>query len=362
VGNQSTDLATLGNLQNQNVIPLGAFFNPDPLTGTTNPSYNITDSIKNDYRPYPNYQQVNVPSHTNWANYNAMQVSATKQRGSLVFGVNYTWAKAMGVRGNYDTGNISDPVNPHHDYGVVSYDRPQVINFNYSYQEGNKFHGLRELGWLLNGWEASGITTITSGPDLAIVNGSSNFGFSAGASYFTDSSRTTTVSIPVGASEWLGSSDYSLQPTVTCNPGANLRTKVLSGTMPSKQYANGSCFAIPEQGTQGWWNLPDVHGPAYFKTDLSVYKDIQIDDRQNLQLRVSGFNFLNHPISSFNNNNLAALNLTYADPACDKTTGAGCFYSQQAALAGMTLENAGFGYTPYKAGVRIVEFGVKYNF
>jgi len=50
----------------------------------------------NDYRPYPNYQQVDVPSHTNWANYNALQVSLNKQRGSLVFGVNYTWSKAMG--------------------------------------------------------------------------------------------------------------------------------------------------------------------------------------------------------------------------------------------------------------------------
>jgi hypothetical protein len=28
----------------------------------------------------------------------------------------------------------------------------------------------------------------------------------------------------------------------------------------------------------------------------------------------------------------------------------------------MTLDNPGFGYTPFKAGVRIVEFGVKYNF
>jgi hypothetical protein len=360
VGNQSTDLATLGNLQNQNVIPLGAFFKPDPLTGQTNTTYNIPTTIVNDYRPYPNYQQVDVPSHTNWANYNALQVSLNKQRGSLVFGVNYTWSKAMGVRGNYDTGNIADPVNPHHDYGIVSYDRPQVVNFSYSYQEGTKFHGNRELGWFLNGWEASGITTITSGPDLSNLNGSTNYSLSASASFYTDSSRNNSVGIPVGAQEWLGSSDYTLQPTVTCNPSANLRSKVLSGAS-SREYVNGACFALPALGTQGWWNLPDVHGPAYFKSDLSIYKDIQINDRQNLQLRASGFNFLNHPISSFNNNNLVALDLTFEDQ-CNKTTGAGCFYSEQAALAGMTLDNPGFGYTPFKAGVRIVEFGVKYNF
>ncbi len=303
-----------------------------------------------------------VPHHTNWANYNAIQVSLNKQRGSLVVGINYTWSKAMGVRGKYDTGNTADPVNARHDYGVVSFDRPQAANFTSSFQEGNKFHGNRQLGWVLNSWELSGITKLASGPDLAILNGSTNFGFSASAGYYTDPSRTTNVSIPVGAAEWLGSSDYLLQPTVNCDPQLGLHSAILSGTKESRQYANGNCFGLPAQGTQGAWNLPDVHGPAFFSSDLSVYRDIQLNDRQNLQFRMSGFNFLNHPISSFNNNDLAALNLTFADPACNQKTGAGCLYSQEAAFAGLTLQNAGFGYTPYKFGVRIVEFGVKYNF
>src|SRR5271157_478834 len=362
VGNQSTNLATMGSLQNKNVIPLGAFFGPDPLTGQTNPASNIGSTIVNDYRPYPNYQQVNVPEHTNWANYNAMQVSLNKQSGSLVLGINYTWSKAMAVRGNWDTGYTADPINAHHDYGIVSFDRPQAANFTYSYQEGKKFHGNRELGWVLNSWELSGITRLASGPDLSILNGSTNFGFSAGASYYTDISRTTHVSVPISAATWLGSSDYTLQPVVKCDPSANLHSALLSGNQVSKQYANGNCFGLPAQGTQGWWNLPDVHGPAYFNSDLSVYKDIPLNDRGNLQFRMSGFNFLNHPISSFNGNNQAALNLTFADPPCSQATGAGCYYSQQAAFAGVQLENAGFGYTPYKAGVRIVEFSLKYNF
>jgi hypothetical protein len=361
VGNQSTNLSTLGNLQNQNVIPLGAFYGPDPLTHQTNPTTNIPSSAINNYRPYPNYQQVDVPAHTNWANYNAMQVSLNKQRGSLVLGINYTWSKAMAVRGNYDTGYIADPVNAHHDYGVVSFDRPQAANFSYSYMEGKKFHGNRELGWALNSWELSGITRFQSGPDLSILNGTTNFGFSAAATIW-DSTRTASVGIPVGAAEWLGSSDYTLQPNVTCDPRQNLHSAVLSGTRPSREYANGNCFGVPAQGTQGWWNLPDVHGPAYFSSDLSIYKDIQINERESLQLRASGFNFLNHPISSFNNNNLAALNLTFQDPTCNTKTGAGCFYSQSAAFAGLQLTNGGFGFTPYKFGLRYLEFGVKYNF
>jgi len=371
VGNQSTDLATLQNnyladasLENQDVVPLGAFFAPNPQTGQVLPASVIASNSQTEaqYRPYPNYTGVYVPHHTNWANYNALQASLNKTRGSLVFGVNYTWSKAMAVRGNYDTGYVGDPINPHHDYGVVSFDRPQSANFTYSYQEGVKFRGNRELGWFLNNWEMSGITKLASGPNLAILNGSTNFGFSASAGYETDATRTTSISIPIGASEWLGSSDYALQPKVTCDPRANLHSAILSGGQVSRQYANGNCFALPEQGTQGWWNLPDVHGPAFFSSDLSIYKDVKLDERQNLQFRASGFNFLNHPISSFNNNNLSALSLTYADPACNTATGVGCLYSQSAALQSLTLENSGFGYTPYKFAVRIVEFGLKYNF
>ncbi|MGA3370533.1 MAG: carboxypeptidase-like regulatory domain-containing protein [Terracidiphilus sp.] len=368
VGNASSNLvrqqASSGpSMQNVNVIPLGAFFGPDPLNGQTYPASNIPTAEQADYRPYPNYQNVNVPEHTNWANYNALQVALNKQSGALVYGANYTWSKALAVRGNWDTGNIGDPINAHHDYGIVSFDRPQAVNFNFSYQEGKLFRRNRELGWVLNSWELSGITSWQSGPDLAIANGSTSFGFSANAGYYTDSTLSTAINVPATASTWLGSSDYNLQPTVTCDPRKGLHSAILSGHQVSRQYANGNCFGVPALGTQGAWNLPDVRGPAFFKSDLSVYKDIQMTDRQNLQFRMAAFNFLNHPIPSFTNNSGNALNLTFSDPTCNKTTGVGgCYLTQSAAFAGLKLSNAGFGYTPYKFGVRIVEFGVKYNF
>lgn len=341
-GNQSTNLSTLGNLQNQNVVPLGAYFGPDPLTGQTNPAGNVPQPA--DYRPYPNYQAINVPNHINWANYNALQASWNKQRGSLVYGVNYTWSKAMGVRGNYDTGYVADPVNPHNDYGVVAFDRPQVLNATYSWQEGTKYSGNRVLGQVLNGWEISGITSVQSGPDLAIINGTTNFLLNGGANYTVGS---TTTSITLGPGLWLGSPDYILQPTVTCDPRTGLH---------STQFVNGTCFGLPKQGYQGSWNLPDTHGPAYFKSDLSVYKDFKINDRQNMQFRLSGFNFLNHPITSFNSSDVSGLTLVAGDGGATYTT-------PQQALAGMHITNGSvFGYTPYKNGVRIVELGFKYNF
>jgi len=349
VGNQSSNISTLASnsvgsdLENQNVIPLNAYYGPDPVTGQTNPDSAIPNSA--DYRPYPNYQHVDVPSHSVWTNYNALQAGWNKQHGSLVYGVNYTWSKAMGVRGSYDTGYVSDPVNLHHDYGIVGIDRPQAINATYSYQEGNKFHGNRILGQVLNGWEISGITSFSSGIDLAISNGRANFGLSGGGGY---SVGGASVQIPLTADVWLGSPDYAVQPTVTCDPRSGLK---------KEQYVNGACFGLPAQGSQGQWNLPDVHGPAYFKSDLSVYKDITLSARQNMQFRLSGFNFLNHPIPSFSDINLNNLYLAVGDPSGNNYT------TPAQALAGLSITNTGsFGYTSYKSGLRIVELGFKYNF
>jgi hypothetical protein len=345
-------------MQNINVIPLGSFFAPDPLTGNINVIANMSSATQNDYRPYPNYQDIYIPEHTNWADYNSMQVSLNKQSGAFVFGANYTWSKALAVRGNWDTGDIADPVDAHHDYGLVTFNRPQVFNFNFSYQEGKKFKGNRELGWLLNSWEVSGITKISSGPDLSVANGSTNYGFGANAGYVSGTApNLLSISIPVSASLYLGSSDYNLQPVVTCDP-----RKGLKSTSITRQYVNGNCFSMPVPGTQGRWTLPDVHGPAYFNSDLSIYKDFQINDKQSLQFRGTGINFLNHPLATFTNNDTSALSLTFQDPACSLTTGAGCFYSQSAAIGGLALSNAGFGKTPFKTGARIVELGLKYNF
>ena len=82
--------------------------------------------------------------------------------------------------------------------------------------------------------------------------------------------------------------------TVICDPTANLK---------AHQYFNEACFTVPEAGQQGWSQLPYIHGPAYFNSDLAVFKTFKVTEKQNVQFRVSAFNFLNHPLWSFNNAN-----------------------------------------------------------
>lgn len=357
VGNQSEHLSTLGNLQNQNVIPLGAYFGPDPAVGSayynqTSPAWEIP--ISADYRPYPNYTQVMVPKHVAWSNYNGLQASLGRKSGSLTYNLNYTWSKAMGVRGNYDSGYIADPIDMQHDYGVLAFNRSQTFNASYSYVEGVKFHGNRLLGVLLNNWEFSGITSLQSGPNLSILNNSTSFNMSGGVGLYEPGTSTAYANITVNAASALGSPDYTLQPTLTCDPRLGLHNSKTYG----HQYVNGSCFALPTVGTQGLWNLPDTHGPAYFKSDLTINRDVKINDRQNLQFRAAAFNFLNHPITSFNSSNTNELLLSFSEP-----TGSQAYdFASAYALLKPNVSDGVFGYTAYKTGVRFVELGLKYNF
>jgi hypothetical protein len=146
----------------------------------------------------------------------------------------------------------------------------------------------------------------------------------------------------VNPATWLGTPDVQLMPTITCNP---------SGGPAKHQYINGACFGIPMPETNGQLRPPYMRGPAFMNHDLTLLKDFKMGEQRNLQLRAAGFNFLNHPLVSFNNNNTTA----------DLTL------SQQGGTAGKSLTQAdlteqGFGIAEVKYGNRRLELSVKYEF
>jgi hypothetical protein len=351
-GNQSHDLFTEGLLANQNYIPLGGLFQPDPQTGAvTVPG--SSQQVVADYRPYPYYSAVNVYNHIAYSNYNGMQVSWNKQKGAIIFGANYTWAKALGIRGDYRTGVVGDPSTLRNNYGILGFNRNQAVNFTYSLQSGNRYKGNRFVAKVVNNWEISGITSLQSGPDTVIGNGNTNYGLGGGVTYTPPGG--TATSITINNTTLLGTPDISLQPIVTCNPKNGLHNSPTQG----RQFFNSACFALPPYGSNGSFNLPDLHGPAYFNTDLTVQRSIKLRGKKELQFRAAGFNFLNHPISTFSlagvQNGLA---LSFGSPNNNATTPAQAF--SQATLS--TQSALQFGYTPYKVGLRIVELGARFNF
>jgi hypothetical protein len=166
-----------------------------------------------------------------------------------------------------------------------------LFNAAYSYQEGSVVHGNKLLAGVVNGWQISGITQFQSGVPLQAQN-SSNFGL--GGTFPAGSELPNGVSVAgQGLSNALitGSPDINMQPILTCDPSKNLA---------KNQYINGNCFALPTVGHNGSFIMPYIKGPAFFDSDLSLFKNFQISESKKVQFRFSAYNFLNHPLASFN--------------------------------------------------------------
>jgi hypothetical protein len=86
--------------------------------------------------------------------------------------------------------------------------------------------------------------------------------------------------------------------------------------------------------------LPAVYGPAFLNFDLGLFKNFQISESKKLQIRVNGYNFLNHPLWSFNGTNLQL--------GFDGSTG--------------QLNTPNFGTVTEKQGHRVVQLAIKFFF
>ncbi|HEY4011567.1 MAG TPA: carboxypeptidase-like regulatory domain-containing protein [Acidobacteriaceae bacterium] len=365
VGNNSNSLMDNGTtqtvvLENINALPVGYLFTPaaataintqsgyqacDP-TGCTPQQAGSLDSLFNypgdksyqSARPYPRYSQILVPHHNTFANYNALQVEAIKQIGHLNFNANYTFSKALGILGSAADFNWTagiDPFNVYANYGPMNFDRTQILNLSYSYQTG-KFTDERLLGGFINYWLISGITNISSGPNMQT-------GISASPGYYVQGT------IGQGANAYgisnttvLGTPDVNLQPTLKCNPTSGIT---------SHQYLNGACFGLSASGINGQNIEPYAHGPAFINSDLTLEKGFSLGGERHLRFRYAAFNFLNHPLNSFGTGYASQTTLQLNDTSPNATP--------ETATYNPATQ---FGYAPQKLGRRLSEVSLKFDF
>ncbi len=364
VGNNSNSLMDNGTTQtvvldNINAIPVGYLFTPAAAAainakapgacnatgctpaqaGSLDGSYNYPgDKAIQEARSYNNYNQILVPRHNTYANYNGLQIEAIKQAGPLNFNANYSFSKALGILGSSADFNWTAGIDPFHlgnNYGPLNFDRTQVLNLSYSWQTG-KFSTDRILGGFINQWRISGITNVQSGPNMQT-------GISASPGYYTQGNiGQGATGYAVSNTTILGTPDVNLQPVLKCSPRSGLA---------SHQYLNPTCFGLPATGTNGAYIEPYAHGPAFFNTDLSVEKGFTLGGERSLRLRIAGFNFINHPLNSFGTGYASQTTLQLSDTSANGSP-ATATYSP--------TEN--FGSAPQKLGRRLMEVSAKFSF
>jgi hypothetical protein len=378
VGNQTSELpnaaediegSTFSELANQNKTPIGALFSPDPKTGVlaTNPE-NVTCNPKNlgspaptctatgntysDYHPYGyayGTSQAYMIQNVDYANYNALQVSWIKTAGKLTFNLNGTWSKTLA------TGLQENPYSVSGNYGPAATDRPLVFNTSYTYSSGNLHTGNQFLNQLGRGWTVSGVTTWQAGGYIPSALGNGVPNFSLGEQYINlppDPStnglaKDTGITSGIGSKTYFGTDEsLPIMPVLTCNPTHNLA---------HNQLVNGACFNAPAVGAQGGQAYPYMKATPYYNSDLALYRTFHVYEKQQVQIRASAFDWLNHSLLEFANLNPLTLNynVDYASKSITKNYNQGSTGAN--AFGVMTTRSQ----APYE---RIIELDLKYSF
>jgi hypothetical protein len=343
VGNHSRDLLLAGtnsDALNINMAPLGSFFGTDPVTGKVNSVFS-PNFPTNDYRPLQSYGDIWIAGHGSYANYNSLQTTFQKQTGHATFLVDYTFSKVLGIRDGVSqngasAGTLVDPFNLNANYGVLGFDHTHIFNAAYVLNLPSPIHGNKILAGVVNGWQMSGVVTLQSGAPLQPnANGNMN------ATYGNVSINGSTYG--VSPQTWVGSNatGLTLEPVLTCDPRSGLK---------SGQYFNPNCFAAPPQGSLGDIIWPYIKGPAFFDTDLGIFKNFNITERQKLQFRFSAFNFINHPNPAFDQNGNGDIKLNFGLGGTNNL------------LSQTNTNTQTTGYPAYTVGNRLVEFALKYYF
>ncbi len=349
MGGEGISGSGFGDYTNQNKIPLGAFFKPDPVTlmVATNPE-NVGTTCAGpvcnktaDYRPFGNIygdNSIDVVNNDSYGTYNGLQASWVKRSKSANFNANYTWSKTLG------TGQQVNPFVLRRNYGELSIDRPQVVNLSGSYFSERPYTGDNKIvSGFANGWTISNYTTWQGGGNLQAIN-NPNFGFNVFYSTINGAPISSTNPLPTNVGNGLSQSTYY---------GTNASIDIMPVSHSSALSYNS--FSAPPVGTYGGAAFPYYHGKSYFDSDLALFKTFHIVEKQTFKVEAEAFNWLNHPLPQFQG---GYLQLNYQ---ADYTTKAITVYPTT--FPGNNPAN--FGVANFKAGApnqRIFELSAKYTF
>lgn len=346
IGNKTANALLGGNgstanfNSNINKIPVGGLYGASTLTGlntwkTTCATGAINCAVPasglyGGYVPYANYGTIYNLQHGSYSNYNGMVVALQKQTGRVTFLANYTWSKVLGIRdGQSDNGTgdgaVVDGFNLRNNYGPLSYDHSHIFNTAYYITLPGITQQSRLVKQLTNGWSLSGDFQIQAGAPLQP---------NTGGNLNTQWNGTSSAFL-------LGTNGMQLQPYLSCNPKNG-----------GGKYFNPTCFETPTTlGVNGPAVWPYIKGPSYFMADVTTARTFRVTERQKIEFRAAGFNFLNHPNQEFGDTTDDKLNMT-----CVVGSTGGC------PGGGVNTNTTTTGTPVYHRGRRVIEVALKYYF
>jgi hypothetical protein len=204
------------------------------------------------------------------SSYNALQLDFTRRIShGLQLRLNYTWSKNLDMNSGLTTAQSNNQPQMEmnrfdlpRDWGPSALNPPNQASLSGTYQlPFGKSGGMFERR-ALGGWQLNGIVTLLSGFPFTPLIGANRSG----------DGNTRNPDRP------------SLNP--------NFTGPVIVGTQA--QWFNPQAFMLPAPGTWGNLGRGVYSGPGLAEVDFSVFKNIPVSERVNLQFRSEFFNLLNH--------------------------------------------------------------------
>ena len=165
-------------------------------------------------------------------------------------------------------GEEVNPLNPSLSKALSAFDIRQNFVVSYNYQLPLE-HLLQAKNRWTQGWEFSGITRLTSGMPVTLVN--------------------------YGDNSLLGAEPNGINNFGVDEPDVAKGTLALnSNPRNGRSYFNTAVFTDNALGTPGTASRRYFYGPGMVNFDMALLKNLKLSEIRSVQLRLEAFNVFNH--------------------------------------------------------------------
>ncbi len=214
----------------------------------------------------PAFGSVSYQNSIGNSNYNSLQASLHHTSGPLQLFVSYTYSKSIDQASNL--GDQVNPFDPNFTRGLSSFDMRQNFVASYTYKIPLD-RLLRMYNRWTNGWSVSGITRYSTGLPVTFYN-------------YEDTSLLGT--------QGNGINNLAVDELEYTGGPLDLNHNPRNGN----NYFNTSVYSLPAPGSPGNSGRRTFSGPGVDNYDLTVQKELPLNESKHLDLRIEAFNAFNH--------------------------------------------------------------------
>ncbi len=246
-------------------------------------------------RPFIGWNGADAVRNMYDSNYNGLQAQLQRQfRGNSLINLAYTWSHTLTTYvADRSTGSIM-PLQGHvrdNNYGPGVGDRRHVFTANFVW-ELPWFSNQQGIGRLLGGWQVSGIQTFQTGLPATVQSNQLFDPTGAGCLgpspcvFRANQVGDPNLGEPRSFENWFNGAAFA-------NPGLSFSASCPTFPAPTSSVP-ADCAAFMAQTTVPTERPGSLRLPGFWRTDLSLYKNIRFTERFSGQLRFESFNTFNH--------------------------------------------------------------------